>query len=162
MCMFECTCPCHTVHVLKLKLTSVHHFVQTGNNNSTKTLLPVRRRCRTRAREWERERARPLRSVTCWTCAGIGVRTRLTSRCIKSNRKKPTPETVIGLQIKISFRIEFCLNYAINICNYIKFKNSKLRTLQRLKQKTVIFVLFKKNISKSMFESQGRLNVSTS
>lgn len=59
-----------------VKFELFRRFTQTGNNNSTKTLLPVRRRGRTRARERRRERAHPLRSVTCSTCARIGVRTR--------------------------------------------------------------------------------------
>lgn len=65
-------------------------FTQTGNNNSTKTLLPVRRRARTRAREHKRERARPSHSVTCSTCARIGVRTRWRQRGVKSDRKNKT------------------------------------------------------------------------
>lgn len=84
-----------------VKLELFRCFTQTGNNNSAKTLLPVRRRGRTRARECKRERARPLRSVTCSTCVRIGVRTRLTSemrqvRLAKQHRK-----------LSVDFKIRF-------------------------------------------------------
>lgn len=125
MFMVKHTLPWQNVRV---NFELFRRFTQTGNNNSTKILLPVRRRGRTRAREWRRERARPLRSVTCWTRARIGVRTQLTSEMRQVRLAKQHRKLSVDFKLRLN-PSEFCLDYECNIWKYLKFKNPGMEFL---------------------------------